>query len=310
MRIKRDELNFIRGIVKFDEPMSRHTSFRIGGPVDVWIAPHDVEDLLNILRYAQENGIEVFVLGGGSKILVGDKGIRGFVIILSNPNFRYIKFNGQFIDVGCGAKISEFLSQSAERNLGGCEFLAGLPGTIGGALMMNAGSPSNGIGDFVEEVIAIKDLKKVSLKKEQINFSYRSSGLSEFTPNQDFSGSGFILITAKVKLADKEEGVIRNEIKDNLDRKRKVQDLGRPSVGCIFMNPSKDVSSGKLIEDTGFKNRSVGGAYVSEKHANFILNRKDAKASDVLRLIEEIQKKVFKDSGIMLKLEVKLVGEF
>lgn len=298
MKNKKD-LTFIKGEVRYDEPMSRYTSFKIGGPADIFIAPRDAEDLVNILRYAKDEGVDVFILGGGSKVLVGDKGIRGFVIALSSPNFRYTKFNGEYARIGCGEKISEFLSQAAQRSLGGCEFLAGLPGTIGGALVMNAGSPSKGIGDFVEEVVAVKDFRKVSLKRSQIEFSYRSSGLSEF-----------ILISAKVKLIKKDKEAIRAELKGNLDRKRKVQDLSYPSVGCIFKNPSKDISSGNLIERSGFKGYSAGDACVSARHANFILNRGRARAIDVLRLIEKIQKKIFKDHGIVLKLEVKLIGEF
>jgi len=297
--MNRRELEFIEGIVKYDEPMNHHTSFRIGGPADVLIEPSDAGDLLNILRYAKENKINLFVLGGGSKILVGDKGIKGFVIVLNNPNFSYMKFKGEVVETGCGTRLSEFLSEATQWNLGGCEFLAGLPGTIGGALVMNAGSPSNGIGDFLEEAVAIKDLEVATLKKSQIEFSYRSSRLNEF-----------ILVSAKFKLIKKDDDVIRAELKSNLDRKRRVQDLSYPSVGCIFKNPSEDISSGKLIELSGFKGHSVGDASVSTKHANFILNLGRARASDVLRLIDEIQKKVFKDHGIMLELEVKLIGEF
>lgn len=292
-------LKFIKGVVKYDEPMNHHTSFRIGGPADVWVTPSDVEDLLNILRYAKDNHTYLFILGGGSKILVGDKGIRGVVVVLNDPNFSYTKFDGEVVEAGCGTRISEFLTEATQRNLGGCEFLVGLPGTIGGALIMNAGSPSNGIGDFSEEVVAIKDLKAVTLKRSQTKFSYRNSGLSEF-----------ILISAKFKLVNKDGDVIRAELKSNLNRKRRVQDLSYPSVGCIFKNPSEDISSGKLIELSGFKGRSIGDARVSTKHANFILNLGQASASDVLRLIDEIQKKVFKDHGIMLQLEVQLIGEF
>lgn len=304
------ELKFIKGVVKYDEPMNHHTSFRIGGPADVWVRPSDAEDLLNILRYAKDNHTNLFILGGGSKILVGDKGIRGFVVVLNDPNFNYTKFDGEVVEAGCGTRISEFLTEATQRNLGGCEFLVGLPGTIGGALVMNAGSPSNGIGDFLEEVVAIKDSKAVTLKKSQTKFSYRNSGLSEFTPHQDLSGAGFILISAKFKLVNKDGDVIRAELRTNLNRKRRVQDLSYPSVGCIFKNPSENISSGKLIELSGFKGRSIGDARVSTKHANFILNLGQASASDVLRLIDEIQKKVFKDHGIMLQLEVKFIGEF
>ncbi|KPK41868.1 MAG: hypothetical protein AMJ78_04275 [Omnitrophica WOR_2 bacterium SM23_29] len=299
MKMDPTKLEFIKGEVRYDEPMSRHTWFKIGGPADVWVAPNGVEDLLNILRYARDNGVDTFILGDGSKLLVGDKGVRGFVIVLRNPSFRCMKFEGEVIDLGCGTKISEFLSGAMQHGLGGCEFLAGLPGTIGGALIMNAGSPSNGIGDFAEEVIAIKDVTVTSLKKGQIEFSYRNAGLNEF-----------ILLGARLRLVSKDVDEIQAQIDKNLSRKRQTQDLSYPSVGCIFKNPSESILSGRLIERSGFKGYSIGDACVSIKHANFILNRGSAKASDVLRLIDEIQKKVFNDHGIMLELEVKLIGEF
>ncbi|MFH0771889.1 MAG: UDP-N-acetylmuramate dehydrogenase [Candidatus Omnitrophota bacterium] len=299
MQINKKNLKFIRGEVRFDEPMSRHTTFKIGGPADVWIAPRDKEDLLSVLRFAKENLVNVFVFGGGSNVLVADKGIRGFTISLSGPAFRYAEFNDCKVRVGCGMRLAEFILEAADRDLGGCEFLAGVPGTIGGALVMNAGGALTSVGDFVCEATVIKDLTAINLTKERLNFSYRDSALKEF-----------ILIEAVLNMARRNKDDIIRQLRENLLRKNESQDLAYPSAGCIFTNHSPQLSSGKLIELSGFKGASAGSAVVSERHANFIVNRGGAKACDVLTLINEIQKKVFKEHGIMLKLEVKLAGEF
>lgn len=300
MRVNSEKkLYFIRGIVKFDEPMNLHTTFKIGGPADVWIEPLDTDDLMELLGYARANKINIFIVGGGSKILVGDKGVRGIVICMKNTSFKRVNFKDDLAEAGCGIGLWDFISEAAQRNLGGCGYLAGVPGTLGGAIVMNAGWPSNAIGDLVEEVTVIKDSDIVILKRKRINFSYRSSGLDDC-----------VLISGTIRMKKKPKEDILAELKNNRMKKTITQDLGYPSIGCIFKNPSLGISAGKLIEASGFKGRSFGGAHISEKHANFIINRGKAKASDVLLLIEEIQKKVFKDSGIMLKLEVKLMGEF
>lgn len=299
MNFKKSELNFIKGTVKFEEPMSRHTSFKIGGPADVFIVPRDEEDLLNVLRYARNNTTDVFILGGGSNILVGDKGIRGFVVSLNAPAFKRLDFDGRYAHIGAGALTSRFIAATAAHGLGGCEFLAGIPGTIGGAIMMNAGRTSCAIGDLLEEVTVLDGLKEVKLKREDLNPSYRDSGLE-----------GLVLISACLKLKGKSKAEAEAGIKENLKKKRRTQDLEFPSAGCVFKNPSEDISAGRLIDLSGFKGYSAGRAMVSEKHANFIINRRDATASQVRRLIDEIQKKVFKDYRIMLKLEVKFIGEF
>lgn len=293
------KLDFIRGVVRFDEPMSIHTTFKIGGPADVWVEPRDTDDLFEILGYARANKINIFIVGGGSKILVGDKGVRGIVICMKNTSFKRVRFKDEIAEVGCGIGLQDFIRKAAQRNLGGCGYLAGVPGTLGGAIVMNAGWPSEAIGDLVEEVTVIKGEDIVILKRERINFSYRSSGLDDC-----------ILVSGTIRMKKKPKEGLLAELKDNLKKKTITQDLGYPCIGCIFKNPSLGVSAGKLIEASGFKGRSFGGASISEKHANFIINRGVAKASDVLFLIEEIQKKVFKDSGIMLKLEAKLMGEF
>lgn len=303
-KIKKEDLNFARGAVKLDEPMSRHTTFKIGGPADAWVSPADEDDLLSIFRYAEEKDIGTFVVGGGSKLLVGDKGIRGIVISLEAPAFNALVFegetvNGETVDAGCGIKIHELIKVAAEKGLGGLEFLAGIPGTLGGALMMNAGWPTKAIGDFTEEVTAIKDIKKIKLGKDDLKFSYRDSNLK-----------GLILLSAKLKLERKTKDKVEVEINKNLEKKRKTQDLSFPSVGSVFLNPSGTSPAWELIDKSGFKGKARGNAVVSGKHANFIINRGNAKASEVMRLIDEIQKKVFKDHEIMLKLEVKLIGEF
>jgi len=279
--------------------MSRHTTFKIGGPADIFVCPKDVDDLLDIIRYAGSHKMDHFIIGGGSKLLVGDKGIRGFVISLGAPAFNGIEFDGTTAAAGCGIKIHELIKKAAEKDLGGLEFLAGIPGTLGGALTMNAGWPSRAIGDLIEEITAIKGLEKVKLDKNELKFSYRSSNLE-----------GLVLVSAKLKLEKKAKDKIEAEIKKNLEKKRKTQELGYPSVGSVFLNPSGSSPAWEIIDKCGLRGKSSGGAAVSEKHANFIINRGNATACDVRKLIDEIQKIVFKEHQIMLKLETKLIGEF
>ncbi|MFA5335307.1 MAG: UDP-N-acetylmuramate dehydrogenase [Candidatus Omnitrophota bacterium] len=299
MPVKKEDLKFIKGVVKLEEPMARHTTFRIGGPAELFVYPSDDEDLLNILRYASEHKMEAFVIGGGSKLLVGDKGIRGFVISLNAPPFNKLVFDGEYASAGCGMKVSEFLKNAAAEGLGGLEYLAGIPGTLGGALMMNAGWPTKAIGDRVEEVTLIRGLDRETLGKNDIKFTYRSSDLG-----------GTMLISAKIRLDRRPKERVEAEINRNFEKKRQTQDLGYPSVGSIFLNPSGTMPAWQLIEKCGFRGVSEGGAKVSEKHANFIINKGKATAADVLKLIDEIQKKVFKEHQIVLKLEVKTIGDF
>ena len=279
--------------------MSCHTTFKIGGPADIFVCPEDVDGLLDILRYAESHKIDHFIIGGGSKLLVGDKGIRGFVISLSAPAFNGIEFDGETAVAGCGIKVHELIKKASEKDLGGLEFLAGIPGTLGGALTMNAGWPSRAIGDLVEEITALKGLEKARLDKSGLKFSYRSSNLE-----------GLVLVSAKLKLEKKAKDKIEAEIKKNLEKKRKTQELGYPSVGSIFLNPSGSSPAWEVIDKCRLRGKQEGGAAVSEKHANFIINRGNATASDVRKLIDEIQKIVFKEHQIMLKLETKLIGEF
>ncbi len=279
--------------------MSRHTTFKIGGPADVFVCPEDADDLLDILRYAGSHKIDHFIIGGGSKLLVGDKGIRGFVISLCTPAFNGTVFDGETVSAGCGIKIHELINKAAEESLGGLEFLAGIPGTLGGALTMNAGWPSKAIGDLVEEITALKGLELIKLDRSELKFSYRSSNLD-----------GMVLISAKLKLEKKPKDNIEAEMKKNLEKKRKIQELGYPSVGSVFLNPSGSSPAWEIIDKCRLRGKSVGGAAVSQKHANFIINRGNASASDVRELIDEIQKIVFKEHQIMIKLETKLIGEF
>lgn len=305
MKIRKEDLSFVRGAIRLDEPMSRHTTFKIGGPADAWISPVDEDDLLGVLRYAEENDIDTFIIGGGSKLLVSDKGFRGIVISLDAPAFSDLVFTaatgGEYLALtaGCGIKIRELIKAAAEKGLGGLEFLSGIPGTLGGALMMNAGWPTKAAGNFTEEVTAFKDFKKIKLSGGDLKFSYRGSNLK-----------GLILLSAKLRLEKKTKDNIHIEVNKNLEKKRKAQDLGFPGAGSVFLNPSGASPAWELIEKSSFKGRVIGDAAVSGKHANFIINRGNAEAADVKRLIDEIQKKVFIDSEIMLKLEIKLIGEF
>lgn len=299
MPVREEDLKFIKGTIKFEEPISGHATFKIGGPAEIFVYPSDEEDLLRVLEYAYGHKMGVFVIGGGSKLLVGDKGIRGFVISFSAPSFGKLNIEGDTVVAGCGLKVNELLKKTSSEGLGGLEFLSGIPGTLGGALVMNAGWPNRAIGDCVEEVTLIRGLEKMVLGRSELTFSYRSSNLE-----------GSVLLSAKLKLEKKPVDRVEAEIKSNLEKKRKTQDLGHPGIGSIFLNPSGKVPAWRVIESCGFRGKSVGGAAVSEKHANFIINRGGATAVDVRALIDEIQKKVFKEHQIVLKLEAKLTGDF
>ncbi len=299
MPVGEEDLKFVKGKVKFEEPMSGHTTFRIGGPAEIFVYPSDEEDLVRVLDYADSHKMGVFVIGGGSKLLVGDKGIRGFVVSLNAPPFGGIDIKDDAVSAGCGLKVGELLKRTASEGLGGLEFLSGIPGTLGGALVMNAGWPTRAIGDYVEEVTLIRGREKMAVGRSGLKFSYRGSNLGDA-----------VLLSVKLRLEKKRADNIEAELKANLEKKRKTQDLGYPSVGSIFLNPSGKVPAWRVIESCGFRGKAVGGAAVSEKHANFIVNRGGASASDVMELIDKIQKKVFKEHQIVLKLEAKLTGDF
>jgi UDP-N-acetylmuramate dehydrogenase len=286
----------LKGKVRLEEPLSKHTTFKIGGPAKLFIEPFDLPDLRRALSLAEINKLPVFLLGSGSNILASDKGIKGMVLRLSSGYFKNISRQGNTIKVGSGFLLSQLVLYSKKHGLSGVEFLIGIPGTIGGALVMNAGAWGKSVGDIVQEVTVMDYQGKIKiLAREQIKFAYRKSSLAKY-----------IILNCKLKLAKDAKQAVGNNITRYIKKRRNSQDLSLPSAGCIFKNPVSKASAGKLIDLCFLKNKRIGGACVSHKHANFILNCDNARSEDILKLISLIKKKVKQKFNINLKPEIKI----
>ena len=296
----------VRGEVRLNEPMSGHTSFRIGGPADALVVPADRQDLIALLREVRAKGLASVVIGGGTNLLVRDGGFRGVAISLKRLDAvevarEYRSLGGSFavIAAGAGAQLARVLNFAVERGLTGLEFSAGIPGTVGGAVCMNAGTAQGAIGDVIESVTLLSpagDL--VQLQRDEMGFGYRTANVP----------AGHVVLEARVILRHDDEERIKAGVKRLLDERKERQPWGLPNAGSVFKNPL-DEAAGKLIESAGMKGATVGGAQVSEKHANFIVNRGNATAADVLSLMERIRQKVLEQHGLRLEPEIKIIGE-
>jgi UDP-N-acetylmuramate dehydrogenase len=283
----------LKGKVILGEPLKRHTTFKIGGKADLFIEPYDIDDLKILLKKIKNYKMPFFLLGAGSNILVSDRGVRAAVIHLNSPYFKKLILQKNFLEIGSAVMLKQVIIAAEKFGLSGIEFLAGIPATVGGALMMNAGIPQNYMGDLVEEVRVMDYNGKIKkLNKKNLKFSYRFSNLS-----------GYIILSTRLKLIKKDRREIKKTINKYLEFRRLSQDLSWPSAGCVFKNPEGD-SAGKLIDLCGLKGKRIGGACVSLKHANFIVNIKDARAKDVCRLMELVEKKVKDKFKINLKPEI------
>lgn len=294
----------LRGEVRFNEPMMKYTSFRVGGPAEVMFFPKDLSDLKILLSGARKNNIPVFILGMGTNLLVRDGGIPGITVNLKNFN-RIKRERGGVIYVEAGVPLPRLLTFTARHGLEGLEFAAGIPGTLGGAIMMNAGTKEGEMKDVVDSVTLINrngDVKVV--KREEIPFGYRRSGIE-----------GMIVVNANLKLRKGEKEIIKKRIRDLLKERMNREPSGLPNAGSVFKNPESPESSsgsglsaGRVIEELGLKGFRVGDAEVSQVHANFIVNRGKAKASDIISLMKVIKEKVFEERRIVLEPEIRIVG--
>ena len=280
--------------------MASCTSFKVGGIADIVVYPENIEDIRETILFAREEGIEVFLLGLGSNLLVGDKGIRGIVINLAR-GFKGIRLlNDNVLNCCAGASLGLVVSQSARYGLRGAEFLAGIPGTLGGAIRMNAGAFGCEMKDIAQSVTFMNlNGELIKKDKENLKFEYRDLDIDE----------GAIILAATLALeADDDEEEVKKKIKLYAKDRASNQPLGSATAGSVFKNPPGDFA-GRLIDEAGLKGRVVGGAKISDKHANFIENTGGASAADILALIEIIKDTVLKKSGIMLETEVKVVGD-
>ncbi len=297
IRLFQRELN-IYGRVLFDEPLSGYTSMGVGGCAKILVFPQDIADLTRTCEFARQNNLALLILGGGCNLLVGGEGVSGVVICLKE-GFNSIARKGDGLVVQAGAKLPMVVSFAQEEELGGLEILAGIPGTLGGAVYMNAGTHDGCIAQVLEEVkILTADFKLKALKKDQLGFGYRHSSMPQ----------GSIILEAKLKLVSRSRVQIEKKMRKILTQRRSNQPIGEKSAGCIFKNPPNEYA-GKLIEGVGLKGYSVKDAQVSEKHANFIINKGQATAQSILQLIELIKKRVWQERGIRLEEEVIIVGQ-
>ncbi len=289
-------LENIRGRVRYNERLKEHTSFKIGGAVKFFIQPKDLADLKTALAELRENKVRPYIIGNGSNILAFDGRLDLGVINLSAAYFKRIRRSGNKIVAAAGVALKDLLSFSRDKSLSGLEFLAGIPGSLGGALIMNAGSYGQSIGSLVTQIKVIDYNNRIKiLKKKDFDFNYRSSNLANC-----------IILEAHLKLSKARKKDIAERIKEHIALRSKSQDYRYPSCGCFFKNP-KGNSAGRLIDLCGLKGRQIGGAAISDRHANFIINVRNAKSEDVLKLMSLAIKRVQDKFNINLEPEVKIL---
>ncbi len=283
--------------VLFDEPMSAHTTFRIGGPAEAFVTVNDTKELISVLRLCREENEKVTVVGNGSNMLVGDSGISG-VVIKTGGEFLKIDITGKKAVAGSGVLMSKFCSQLAKSGLSGLEFAAGIPGSMGGGVYMNAGAYGGSLSDRLVNVKYIdEDLKLCEKESKDLELGYRHTF---------FTGKNCIITECEFELEYGPEAEICRKIAEYNKMRSDKQPLEFPSAGSTFKRP-EGYFAGKLIEDSGLKGYSVGGAQVSEKHAGFVINKGGATAADVLRLIEHIKSVVHDKYGVELEEEIRLI---
>lgn len=302
IRVREALKDAVRGTIIFDEALARRTSFKIGGPADIWAEPRDTGDLKRLYALAKRSKVPVFIIGKGTNVLARDYGFRGLVIHLGAPAFKKVRRRGTVITVGAGFSLPKLVRFACDNGLSGFESLVGIPGTVGGAVSMNAGGSSSplykNIGDFIVSLTVMDGRGRVRrLQRPEIAFGYRSSNLKRY-----------IILEAVLRLARGDRQAIAAQCANFLTLKKEKQVLDLPSAGCVFKNPDRSqFTCGQMIDMLGLKGKRIGGAEISDRHANFIVNRCGAKAADVLALMEYVRMKVEKNYGIDLEPEVKII---
>lgn len=287
-------------VVKYDEPLKNHTTFKIGGKCIALIEPKKVEDIIEAIKICRENNLKFFVIGNGSNLLVPDDGYNG-VIIKIKSEFSNIQVEGECLIAHSGAKLSEVYTVAYENSLTGFEFASGIPGTIGGAIFMNAGAYGGEMKDIVEsvEVLDLNNYEVKELKNEELDFSYRKSIIQR---------KNYIVLTIKLKLTKGNKEEIKAVYEDLREKRNSKQPLNFGSAGSTFKRPEGHFAS-KLIEDAGLKGYHINDAWVSEKHSGFVVNKGNASYKEVMELIEYVQKVVFEKFEVKLETEVRILKD-
>ena len=285
--------------VYVDEPMSRHTTFRVGGPADFFVTPKAKEEVRDVIRICKEAGMPYYIIGNGSNLLVSDAGYRG-VIVQIYKEMNEVKVEGDLVKAQAGALLSGIAAKALGAELSGFEFASGIPGTIGGACVMNAGAYGGEMKDVLESVTVLTgEGKIIELSRNELELGYRTSVIAK---------KGYIVLGAVLKL-ERGDGEKIKTYMDELKEKRVTkQPLEYPSAGSTFKRP-EGYFAGKLIEDAGLRGFQVGGAQVSEKHCGFVINRNHATAADIMELMRQVQIRVKENSGVDLEPEVKRLGD-
>lgn len=287
-----------QSLVRYDEPLARRTTLRVGGPADFYVEPATEPELAAVVRFCGSRGIPFFVLGRGSNLLVKDRGFRGVVVCLAQPGFSRIEVSGERLKCGAGARLKAVAVEAKRRSLTGLEFLEGIPGSVGGALRMNAGAMGSAMFEVVRSVRLMgADGSLVEREPAELDVKYR--GCSTL---QSWVALGAVLQGRAGDAAAIEQRM------NEFSRKRWGSQPAAPSAGCMFKNPTA-VPAGKLIDDLGLKGTRVGGAMVSMEHGNFIVTDGHATARDVLELLELVRARARAERGIELETEVEIIGE-
>jgi UDP-N-acetylmuramate dehydrogenase len=282
-------------ILEIDKPLAPLTSLRIGGPAQYFLEPRDENELVELVRCCRDEQIPIHVLGGGWNLLIRDEGVSGAVVRLSSPEFARIQVEGNIVEAGSGALLSHVISKSVEAELAGLEALAGIPGTIGGALHGNAGGRIGDIGQFCRSVDVLTATgERFTRQQDELAFGYRSSSIDEL-----------VILSASFELQRDDPAEITQRMRKIWIMKKASQPLTFQSAGCMFKNP-RGMSAGALIEQAGLKGTRIGDVEVSDRHANFFVTHENASSEDVLRLIELARSKVSQQFGVDLELEIKI----
>ena len=298
-RQKVEMVRMVGNAVKFSCPMAKHTTFRVGGEAEALYEAENTTELCRVLGYLAEEKIPYMAVGKGSNLLVKDGGLRGVVIMLAGSLADLHVKRGKDILAGAGLSVTDLLARCREEGLAGLEFLAGIPGTVGGAVAMNSGAFGKEISSRVIEMQVATPCREISLRGwSGLRFSYRGLALEE----------GALITQVSFCLDRGEKKAVSARIADYLKRRKKRQPIEYPSAGSVFKNPSGDYA-GRLIERTGLKGKRIGGAMISNRHANFIVNRGGATAADILALIDLARKEVRGNSGVDLELEIIVAGD-
>ncbi len=285
-------------VVLENEPMSKHTTFRIGGAADIFVTPDSIEKIKSAIALANENSLPYYIVGNGSNLLVKDNGYRGVIIQLYNK-FNAVEVDGEYIKAQCGVLLSGISKTALNNSLTGLEFASGIPGTLGGAVCMNAGAYGGEMKQIVESVTVLKDGEIKTLSNEECDFGYRHSRIMS---------EKMIVLEVKLKLEKGNASDIKAKMDELSVQRISKQPLEYPSAGSTFKRP-EGYFAGKLIDDSGLRGYSVGGAQVSEKHCGFVVNKGGATAEDVITLMKNVNDIVKEKFGVGLEPEVRIIGE-